>query len=763
MTSWNTRRLSLLALGTAAALSACSQDENSLTAVPARPDLAVSLEASSASVPAGERIAIAVRADAVTGEAIGGMQGYLRFDPSRLQYVGHAASAKPFVIANGSAAGQGEVRALSMDAAGMPSRAMVLVFEVKGADYLRGVSFELEAAATRDVKEIGRPGTVRGVVPVSDMAVPVNVRQLTLDDLNRELYPDLLAKEAVIKANRPLQAPGEYRLNLVFGDATLTGGNANCGQAAGPINVLDASYIANVAVGNSNIIIGTNSPDRDAVVAGNVAPANLPGLGEPNDANPPGRETNGTRVINVFDALAIQNEAVGNPRDIVCDLIPGRGPVATNRVVVSGNITTATTWTRNNIYELAGIVRVNGGGVLTIEPGTRVEGQSTQTSALFIERDGQIQASGTPLEPIVFSCTATTKTKGCWSGLWIAGNAPINEGATTSPAIRNSVGGCSELQGEGNGPFFGGCDPLDDSGVLRYAVIEYAGFILAANVELNGLTVGGVGSNTDIEFIQVHAGLDDGYEIFGGTHNTRNILLTGNSDDSFDFANGWNGSAQFIIVQHDSLDSDKGFEVDNTGNVATYDNLPRTVPNIFNVTLIGKNDPAGTGGPAANNSEAAFHLRRGARPHIFNWVALGWDRVLDLDDAPTSVNLGTDLELENGCIGTFARLDESDGGDALPAPYVTEADFINDAAFSNNTACGTVAAGSVLLSPIDVILPDFRPVNATVVAGGATPPSNGFFDVTATYRGAVAPANSTRSNIPWYSGWTRGWQSSTQP
>ena len=141
---------------------------------------------------------------------------------------------------------------------------------------------------------------------------------------------------------------------------------------------------------------------------------------------------------------------------------------------------------------------------------------------------------------------------------------------------------------------FGGCNPNDNSGILRYAIIEYGGFAFAANRELNNLTVGALGDSTIVEFIQVHAGLDDGYEIFGGTHNIRNIVITANSDDGFDFANGWSGNAQFLIIQQDSLDADKGFEIDNTESAATYNDLPRVNAQIYNLTMIGKADPAGT-------------------------------------------------------------------------------------------------------------------------------------------------------------------------
>lgn len=756
-------RPALAVLGAVAVFTACSGDEQSpLGGNPAGADLAIGLDLSAAAAAPGAQIALAVRAEGRT--ELGGLQGTLYYDAARLSYVGQAPEGAKVTILNTSRAGQGELRLISYQGgAGIGHRSGTLVFAVKAPDYARSLRFDLEMATDRDgaleLKRYARAATAEA----ADLTVPSSAQPMTMAGWNLALYADLWSAEQQIpKANYA----GQYLANLRYGNANLS---AESPSSCTSVNVLDASYIANIAVGN-NSALAVDFPTRDPVVAGNVSP---------NSSPIPGVGSGGSRVLDVLDAQAISNEAVGNDRPVVCDLIPGREPAPTNVVTLSGNITTARTLTRDTLYRLSGVVRVNGGGVLTIQPGTRIEGiyvpGAANVTALIIERDGQIFANGSQLQPITFSCDQTPKFKGCWGGVFLAGNGPLNssQSATlTSPVIpgRASAGGCFEVVAEGTAgtpaqTTFGGCTTGDNSGVLRYVIVEYGGFSFAANRELNNLTMGGVGSGTTLEFIQVHAGLDDGYEIWGGDQNVRNLLMTANSDDAFDFASGWSGSAQFLIVQSDSLDGDKGFEIDNTENSATYNDTPRVDAQIYNVTMVGKADPAGTGGVnAANNVEDAIHLRRGARPDFFNFVMMGWPQLMDLDDdatCPSGANLDTQVKWQSVTALLFTRIDNSDN-EAVCQPYAAatsmEDEFFNEPAFGNLTP-----TASPLIAPFNVITPDFRPVSAAAVSQGSStvPPTNGFFDVTANYRGAVAPLNS--GGIPWYAGWSRVWTSATAP
>ena len=747
--------------GCAVAAVACGRDELPISEPPTTTALAVGFDVSDVAAGPGSRIAVALRAEAQ--DPLAGLQGFLRFNPARLRYVGQAPAGATLTMLNDGAAGRGELRVLSLNVAGLEPRTAVLVFEVRAADYTRDLEYTLEEAVLRDERII-RTAIAGGAQLAPDLAVPAAARTLTLDDWNRFLAPKG-------EPGGPARTPGQYFLNLRYGDATLNGA----------ITVSDVSYIANVAVGNQQIIVGTDAPARDAVVAGNVRPANLPGLGDPSDANPPGRESNGNRQITVSDAAAVANEAVGTNVDIAGELIPGRGPLpTTNTVLVADEVITDPvvgqlhviranrTLDNSTVWELPGIVSVREGAVLTIQPGTRVEGQvSPVKSALFIERDGRLIADGTPLQPIVFTCTAATKTRGCWGGIWVAGNAHVNEGGTglpPSPAITGrAAGGCLQRQGEGGATTFGGCNDADSSGVFRYLVIEYGGFILQANNELNGLTMGGVGSGTVVDFVQVHGGLDDGIELFGGSVNLKHLYLTANSDDSYDLSFGWNGKTQFVIIQHDPNDADKGFEVDNTETAATFNNLPRTSGSIFNVTFVGAS--SGAGGNASND---AYHIRNGARLEMRNFLTLSARRGMDLDNVETCTNINVDQRTTHSLFAGVVALGNTDA-DPECAPYTVgaaetslEQEFLEDAA-NNNTI--VASAAGLVIAATNVMIPDFRAVSGSLAATlvGMTPPSDGFFDPTATYVGGVAPASATGGNIPWYSGWTRGWQSPTAP
>jgi hypothetical protein len=732
---------SLLAAMIVLAAGACNRDLP-VARTDVAPELAVGFDVSTRSAAPGSRVAVAVWAEVPAPDRLSGLQGFVRFDPTRLHYVGQSSDGQTLAIANDSRAEQGELRVASLNAYGLPRRTATFVFDVVSPGYADRLRYTFEAAATTDVREIRRATSAATPLEAADLSVASDARRLSLGDWEQLLWPELAAEAS-------LSVPGQYVLNLRYGDARLDNN----------LNVLDAADISNTAVGNNQLINGTDAPARDRVVAANVRPANDPGLGEASDAVPPGLDGAGTRTINVLDAVAVAQEVVGNPQSVVGEIIPGRGPLPTNRVIVTGNIITNTTWTASNIYELQGLVRVTGGAVLTIEAGTRIEGNSTQTSALFIERDGQIQAVGTPLQPILFTCTAATKTKGCWSGVYIAGNAHINRGTAASPVIpgRSDTGGCLQAQGEGNAPLYGGCNDDDNSGTLKYVIIQYAGFILSANNELNGLSLGGVGRGTTIDFVQSHAGLDDGVEFFGGAVNVKHLLLTANSDDSFDDSFGYIGNAQFVIVQMDSLDSDKGNEADNN-EPDGFEDLPQTQPEMWNFTFVGEASPTSTSGTASNNVNDAIQLRRGNANRIHNTLVLSFVAGLDIDDEATCT--GSLPTIEHSL---FAGLVNVGNGDADPSCVPAgEAAWLADPARNNQIVA---SAAGILVAPFSVLTPDFRP-SATLPAGvsitGAAPPG-GFFDATATYIGAVPQATPGGGNIPWYAGWTRGWQSATTP
>ena len=244
--------------------------------------------------------------------------------------------------------------------------------------------------------------------------------------------------------------------------------------------------------------------------------------------------------------------------------------------ILEGNITSDRTLRANNDYLLRGAVFVQDGATLTVEAGTTVFGEGASTGALVVAQGGKLMAEGTADSPIVFTSDALPgqHQRGQWGGLIINGHAPTNQGIT---------------QGEGNTGAFGGNDPNDSSGILRYVRVEWAGIEFSPDNELNGIAFQGVGSGTVVDRVQVHFNQDDGIEMFGGTVNLKYALVTGARDDSFDWTDGWTGKGQFWVAQQRGDDADNDFENDNSSK--NNEALPRSSATIYNATLVG--DPKG--------------------------------------------------------------------------------------------------------------------------------------------------------------------------
>ena len=151
--------------------------------------------------------------------------------------------------------------------------------------------------------------------------------------------------------------------------------------------------------------------------------------------------------------------------------------------------------------------------------------------------------------------------------------------------LRVSSQGFCEANGEGNSGLYGGNNHEDSSGVLRYVRVEWAGFPVTGTDELNGIAFQGVGAGTVVDYIQVHYNNDDGVEFFGGTVNVKHVYLTGNKDDSMDWASGWRGKAQFILVHQAADEGNNGIEASNLESPMNGE--PRSNPILANLTLIG--------------------------------------------------------------------------------------------------------------------------------------------------------------------------------
>lgn len=301
--------------------------------------------------------------------------------------------------------------------------------------------------------------------------------------------------------------------------------------------------------------------------------------------------------------------------------------------------------TSENIYVLDGATFIGNdnknNSELYIQAGTKVVG-SSGADFLVITRGSKIFAEGTAKRPIVFTTAKTSDRKrGDWGGVIINGNAPIN-------ACNNDVPLC-EAQGEGSTGLFGGNNPKDSSGVLKYVRVEFAGYPITPDNELNGIAFQGVGSGTEVDYIQVHMNADDGVEFFGGTVNVKHLVLTANEDDSLDWTMGWTGKAQFILVNQAKDAADNGIEADN--NSSPQNATPRSNPSISNITFLGN---------YATKGGYGLLLRKGTAANISNAVITGFTKgCIDIDDAETFSNgaranngniLATNLKLSHSVV-----------------------------------------------------------------------------------------------------------------
>ena len=308
--------------------------------------------------------------------------------------------------------------------------------------------------------------------------------------------------------------------------------------------------------------------------------------------------------------------------------------------VPEGDITTTVTWTEDKIYRLNGFVRVQDGGVLNIEPGTVIIGDRETKGTLIIQMGGKIYAEGTSTNPIVFTSERPVgfREPGDWGGLVVCGKAP-----------NNTTGGVSELEG-GYGAFHGGTDPDDDSGVLRYIRLEYAGVPINPNEEINTLTMGSVGRGTVIEYIQASYGLDDSFEWFGGTVDGKYLIAFKGLDDDFDVDLGYSGRVQFGLGVRSPMGADQsgsnGFEVDNNGSGSSA--TPYTSGVFANMSIIGPKNDRET--PVSLQFQHGAQLRRNSRISIYNSVFTGYPEGIFIDDAAAGSGqafLDDELQLRN--------------------------------------------------------------------------------------------------------------------
>ena len=304
------------------------------------------------------------------------------------------------------------------------------------------------------------------------------------------------------------------------------------------------------------------------------------------------------------------------------------GDPGKSTVTVQGAITASTTWSKDKYYLLKGNVYVQAPAELTIEAGTIIYGDKVSKGALVINRGAKIHAVGTTDAPIIFTSSApkTFRNYGDWGGVVILGKAVNNQNAS------QTIEGISA--GTGDDGKYGGTDDADNSGELQYVRIEFAGIALSTDNELNGLTLGSVGSGTKVDHIQVSYSGDDSYEWFGGKVNAQYLIAYKGWDDDFDTDFGFTGNVQYAVSHRDPNIGDKsgsnGFESDNDGAGSQASvKSPLTAPKFSNVSWFGPGTYARLSSGALNKSnytptyQFGGHLRRNSAIQIYNSVFIG--------------------------------------------------------------------------------------------------------------------------------------------
>ncbi len=402
---------------------------------------------------------------------------------------------------------------------------------------------------------------------------------------------------------------------------------------------------------------------------------------------------------------------------------------------VEGTTSANYTFTSDKQWLLNGFVYVADGATLTIQPGTVIKGDKNSKGTLIIQRGAKIMAEGTSAQPIVFTSNqpAGSRDYGDWGGIILCGRANNNQ-----PGGEALIeGGPDAYYGGGNSP-----NDADNSGILRYVRIEFPGIALQPNQEINGLTLGAVGSGTTIDHIQVSQCGDDSYEMFGGTVNLKHIVAFRGWDDSFDTDNGYRGKVQFALSLVDPAIADQsgsnGFESDNDASGTTAS--PYTMPIFSNVTFYG---PYAVNGGAPNTQlKRAAHIRRNSRLNAYNTVFAGYPTGILLDgSASETAATNNTLMIRSTVVAGCTDPLQTASGSSFDITT-----WFNTTGWNNSVVNDAATLG--LAIPMNLTAPDLLPNGGSPLLSGADFTGNAadaFFQQV-SFRGAFGTEN-----------WTSGW------
>lgn len=410
-------------------------------------------------------------------------------------------------------------------------------------------------------------------------------------------------------------------------------------------------------------------------------------------------------------------------------------------IELKDSITTDITLDSTKQYLLKGFFKVKAPATITIPAGTVIYGDKDSKGSLIIERGAKIMANGTATHPIVFTSSQPpgSRNTGDWGGILIAGNASINV-----------PGGVGTFEGGVGVQYGGGASPNDDdnSGVLRYVRIEYSGIPFVPNSEINGLTMGGVGRGTTLEYIMVTRNGDDSFEWFGGTVNAKYLISNQTVDDDFDTDFGFRGKLQYLIGLRNpniaDVSASHAMEADND-NAGSL-NVPRSNPTISNATFVGPMTSTSSTNYDNVNFKRAAHWRRSTQYGLHNSIIMGWPLGIFIDGKnATAAAQGDTLTVRNTI---FAGIKNNRYFDTTSSNGTFDASaWGNDVAKANTFLAEPLNV--MLTDPFNLTAPNFKPLNGSPALSGASfthaRVADPFFSAT-TFVGAMGTVD-----------WTLGW------
>lgn len=414
-------------------------------------------------------------------------------------------------------------------------------------------------------------------------------------------------------------------------------------------------------------------------------------------------------------------------------------------------------WTKNNIYMLNGFVFLENAGILNIEAGTVIKGKETPTSgdnasALIITRGAKINAIGTSTEPVIFTAEIDDVTnatdleatdRGLWGGLVILGYGNVAVTADTA-----NIEGIPTTESRA---VYGGSNDADNSGTLKYVSIRHGGAELAPGDEINGLTLGGVGSGTTFDYIEIIANSDDGIEFFGGAAQVTHLAVSYCGDDAVDYDLGYRGKGQFWFALLGSDDADNAGEHDGA---KPDGETPYSNPTIYNATYIG----SGVGAAAKNST--AIHFRDATGGTYANSIFQGFaNHALEVEDLPEAKGVDSRQRMEEGNLNLLNNLFFDFGaGDkfevnatsgllrSTPEAEDSTAQFLISHLTTNNNSIENPGLTAISRSNDGGLDPRPTAGSAAMKAGASIPTGDEFFKEV-SYKGAFG-------DLLWLKGWS---------